>query len=115
MACVYIGLQCPLCAEVRQALAELPSSPTVCCPQCGASCSFIPLGSGSTRRALPFFELPRPNSKLMFRSDEIPPDDAPLSGFPYHPDHAPSALIASPVSGRAGFVRRPSIKPFLSG
>jgi hypothetical protein len=113
--CVYIGLQCPFCADVRQALAELPSSPTICCPQCGTSCSFVPLGSGATRRTLPFVEVHRPNSKLMFRSDEIPPDDAPLSGFPQHPHHARSEGLASSVSGRAGFARRPSTKPFLSG
>ena len=113
--CVYIGLQCPFCAgDVRQALAELPPSPSVLCPQCGTSCSFIPLGSGSTRRALPFVEIPRLNAKLMFRSDEVPPDDAP-AGFPQHPALGRSQVIASPSSQRAGFARRRSSKPFLSG
>jgi len=75
--CVYISLQCPVCGDLRQALAELPSSPTVCCPQCGTSCSFVALGRGATRRRLPFFEVPRPNARLLCRRDEIPPDDPP--------------------------------------
>jgi hypothetical protein len=127
--CVYIGLQCPSCGDVRQTLAELPSSPAVCCPHCGGSCSFVPLGSGSTRRPLPFAEVRRPNATLMFRSDEIPPDDAPLSAFQQHAAHlrseivSPSSLhaahlrseIVSPSSPRADDSRRPPIKPFLSG
>lgn len=112
--CVYIGLQCPSCGDVRQALAQLPSSPAVRCPQCGTSCSFIPLGSGATRRSLPFFEIPRANTKLMFRPDEIPSDGAPLFGFQEHADPR-SKVIASPSSQRAGLSGRRSMKPSLSG
>jgi len=114
VACVYIGLQCPSCGDVRQALPELPSSPAVLCPQCGTTCSFVSLGSGATRRTLPFVEIPRPNARLMFRSDEVPSDDAPLSAFHQHAAHLRSELASRP-SQRAEVSRRQSIKPFLSG
>ena len=56
-ACVYIALSCSHCGELRQALAELPQSASVACPVCGRSCAFVPLGSGRTKKMLPFHEL----------------------------------------------------------
>jgi hypothetical protein len=56
-ACVYIALRCSHCGELRQALAELPQSVNVACPVCGRSCTFVPLGSGYTKKPLPFHEI----------------------------------------------------------
>ena len=54
--CVYIALQCPRCAEIRQALNAAPTSETVPCPECGADSKFVLLGAGFTRTQLPFHE-----------------------------------------------------------
>lgn len=56
ISCVYIGLQCRNCGDVRQALCELPAGETTLCPQCGTACCFSRLGTGLTRRELPFHE-----------------------------------------------------------
>jgi hypothetical protein len=55
--CVYIALRCSHCGELRQALHLTPSSDSVACPECDATCSFILLGSGLTKRQLPFHEI----------------------------------------------------------
>lgn len=56
-SCVYIGLQCSQCGDVRQALNNLPAGETTICPQCGATCYFSRLGTGLTSRELPFHEI----------------------------------------------------------
>jgi hypothetical protein len=55
--CVYIALRCSHCGELRQALHVTPSSESVACPECGATCSFIVLGFGLTKTQLPFHEI----------------------------------------------------------
>ena len=57
LGCVYIALRCSHCGELRQALGELPPSDNVACPVCGQNCSFVLLGSGLTKRLLPFHEI----------------------------------------------------------
>lgn len=59
-SCVYIGLQCSQCGDVRQALMNLPAGETTLCPQCGATCCFSRLGTGLTSRELPFHEITSP-------------------------------------------------------
>lgn len=59
-SCVYIGLQCSQCGDVRQALNNLPAGETTLCPQCGATCCFSRLGTGLTSRELPFHEITSP-------------------------------------------------------
>lgn len=54
--CVYIALQCPRCAEIRQALNATPIAETVPCPECGTESKFVLLGAGFTRSQLPFHE-----------------------------------------------------------
>jgi hypothetical protein len=81
--CTYIAVQCSHCGDLRLALAAPPSSAAIHCPQCGASCPFVLLATGFTRRKLPFLEIPRVPTKLLARRDEIPVDDPPtlnLSG-----------------------------------
>ncbi len=81
--CIYLGFQCSHCGDVRQALAELPSSAPTACPQCGTSCASVVLGRGFTRKKLPFSEVRRTETKLLLRRDEIPTVDSPalcLSG-----------------------------------
>ncbi|HKV91717.1 MAG TPA: hypothetical protein VJW20_04110 [Candidatus Angelobacter sp.] len=58
--CVYIGLQCSQCGDVRQALCDLPAGETTLCPQCGTLCCFARLGAGLTSRELPFHEITSP-------------------------------------------------------
>jgi len=55
--CVYIALRCLHCGELRQALASAPSSASVACPVCNATCNFLLLGRGLTKSQLPFHEL----------------------------------------------------------
>jgi hypothetical protein len=55
--CVYIALMCPHCGHLRQALAELPDTDAVVCPVCARNCRFVLLGSGLTRKKLPFHEV----------------------------------------------------------
>jgi len=55
--CVYISLLCSHCGDLRQALAALPDSEITVCPECMRACAFVLLGSGLTRRAVPFHEL----------------------------------------------------------
>jgi hypothetical protein len=55
--CVYIALLCSHCGDLRQALAVLPNSAITVCPECGRGCAFVLLGSGLTRRSLPFHEI----------------------------------------------------------
>lgn len=55
--CVYIALMCPHCGPLRQALAELPDSDTVVCPECARNSRFVLLGSGLTKKKLPFHEV----------------------------------------------------------
>ena len=81
--CIYISLQCSQCGDLRQAVAHLPSSAVIRCPQCGALCEFVVLATGFTRRKLPFFEIPRLPTKLLARRDELPSSEPPqlnLSG-----------------------------------
>lgn len=59
VSCVYIALRCSRCGDFRQALAELPRSGSVACPECGRDCSFVLLASGLTTRNLPFHERQR--------------------------------------------------------
>ncbi len=80
-SCVYLSLQCSRCGDVRQAIAELPSSETVSCPECGIACSFVLLGKGLTSRKLPCSEIRRTETKLLSRRDEIPGDDPPTPCF----------------------------------
>ena len=60
ISCVYIGLQCSQCGDVRQALNDLPADETTFCPQCGTPCCFARLGTGLTSRELPFHEITSP-------------------------------------------------------
>jgi len=60
ISCVYIGLQCSQCGDVRQALNNLPTGETTFCPQCGATSGFSRLGTGLTSRELPFHEITSP-------------------------------------------------------
>lgn len=81
--CVYVALLCPRCGEVRQSLAERPSSTAISCPQCGTACDFLVLGTGFTRRPLPSFAVRRSDSRLLARRDELPSAEPPqlnLSG-----------------------------------
>jgi hypothetical protein len=57
VSCVYIALLCSHCGDLRQALAELPNCGTVACPECTRNCRFVLLGSGLTKRELPFHEI----------------------------------------------------------
>ena len=56
-SCVYIALRCQVCGELRQALAAVPQSELVACPECSRPCDFVQLGSGFTRKQLPFHEI----------------------------------------------------------
>jgi len=56
-SCIYIALRCLRCGAVRQAITEVPAQGTVACPECGQECSFVLLGSGLTKRNLPFHEV----------------------------------------------------------
>ena len=69
--CVYIGLRCLRCGDLRQALALLPVSITVLCPECGMDCSFVLLGKGLTRRSLPFHEVRWSEREITGRPHEI--------------------------------------------
>jgi hypothetical protein len=69
--CVYIALLCSHCGEIRQALAALPSSEITVCPECARACALVLLGSGLTRRVLPFHEIrPAEQTAWDHRSDE---------------------------------------------
>jgi hypothetical protein len=74
-SCVYLNLQCCRCGDVRQTIAELPSSATVPCPECGIACSFMVLGKGLTRRKIPFSEIRTSEAQLLSRRDELPDAD----------------------------------------
>ena len=58
--CVYIALLCSHCGDLRQALAALPDSEITVCPECARACAFVLLGSGLTKRVLPFHEIRPP-------------------------------------------------------
>jgi len=73
--CVYIALLCSHCGDLRQALAALPNSEITICPECARACAFVLLGSGLTRRVLPFHELrPAEPTRWDRRSDETDDD-----------------------------------------
>lgn len=73
--CVYIALLCSHCGDLRQALAALPNSAITVCPECARSCAFVLLGSGLTKRALPFHEIrPAEQTAWDHRSDETDDD-----------------------------------------
>ena len=71
-SCIHISLQCSCCGDVRQAIAQLPSSATVSCPECGMACSFTLVGKGLTSRKLPFSEVRWSEAQLLNRRDELP-------------------------------------------
>jgi len=74
--CVYIALRCSHCGEIRQALGELPVSDNAACPECGKSCSFVPLASGHTRSKLPFHEIyvpQNPHRNFQIASENFSP------------------------------------------
>jgi hypothetical protein len=74
--CVYIALRCSHCGELRQALAAPPSASTAACPECARICSFVLLGSGLTKRALPCHEIhPAGQTRWDGRSDETSDSD----------------------------------------
>lgn len=73
--CVYIALLCSHCGDLRQALADLPNTAITVCPECGRGCAFVLLGSGLTKRALPFHEIrPAEQTRWDHRSDETDDD-----------------------------------------
>jgi hypothetical protein len=73
--CVYIALLCSHCGDLRQALATVPNTAITVCPECGRSCAFVLLGSGLTKRALPFHEIrPAEQTRWDHRSDETDDD-----------------------------------------
>lgn len=73
--CVYIALLCSHCGELRQALAALPNTEVTVCPECSRACTFVLLGSGLTRRPLPFHEIhPAPQTPLDHSGDEADDD-----------------------------------------
>ncbi len=55
--CFYIALRCSRCGNVRQAISVQPIHDTTACPECALECNFVLLGSGLTRRYLPFHEV----------------------------------------------------------
>lgn len=55
--CIYIALRCARCGDVRQALTELPTNDFIPCPECAQEYRFVLLGSGLTKRNLPFHEV----------------------------------------------------------
>jgi hypothetical protein len=72
VSCVYIGLHCSSCGDVRQALHELPAGETTLCPQCGTACAFLRLGTGLTSRELPFHEIPSSGRQTINAACELP-------------------------------------------
>jgi len=74
--CVYIALLCSHCGDLRQALAALPDSEITVCPECARACAFVLLGSGLTRRVLPFHEIRPPElTRWDRRGDETDGSD----------------------------------------
>ena len=75
VSCVYIALLCSHCGELRQALAALPNTEITVCPECSRTCAFVLLGSGLTKRSLPFHEIrPAEQTRWDRRSDESDDD-----------------------------------------
>src|SRR5579859_663302 len=74
--CVYIALLCSHCGDLRQALAALPNSAITVCPECGRSCAFVLLGSGLTKRPLPFHEIRPAEQTRWDRSSDETDDDS---------------------------------------
>lgn len=70
--CVYLGMQCSTCGQVRQALSLLPDSATIACPACGRLCDFILLGAGLTTRKLPFHEIVHEEKQTIFTRRQTP-------------------------------------------
>lgn len=68
--CVYIALLCSHCGDLRQALAALPDSEITVCPECARACAFVLLGSGLTKRVLPFHEIRPPELTRWDRRDD---------------------------------------------
>ena len=74
--CVYIALLCSHCGDLRQALAFAPDTEITVCPECARACAFVLLGSGLTRRALPFHEIrPAELTRWDRRGDETEETD----------------------------------------
>jgi len=74
--CVYIALLCSHCGDLRQALAALPDSEITLCPECARACAFVLLGSGLTKRVLPFHEIrPAESTRWDRRADEADQTD----------------------------------------
>src|SRR5690242_16230506 len=74
--CVYIALLCSHCGDLRQALAVLPNSAITVCPECRRSCAFVLLGSGLTKRPLPFHEIRPAEQTRWDRRDDETDDDS---------------------------------------
>jgi hypothetical protein len=90
--CVYIALRCQHCGELRQALAAAPSSESVACPVCNATCNFVLLGHGLTKSQLPFHELhPREQTRWITHD---PDNDDPAA----HSEDAHSEEARNPVA-----------------
>jgi hypothetical protein len=74
--CVYIALLCSHCGDLRQALAALPNTAITVCPECGRGCAFVLLGSGLTKRALPFHEIRPAEQTAWDRQSDVTDDDS---------------------------------------
>jgi hypothetical protein len=69
--CVLVRLACDNCGPVRMALApDLYAPAAIACPYCEANTPLKVLGTGSTIRILPYFEL---EAKLQEYSSHPPP------------------------------------------
>ena len=74
--CVYIALLCSHCGDLRQALAFAPDTEITICPECARACAFVQLGSGFTKRVLPFHEIrPAELTRWDRRGDETEETD----------------------------------------
>lgn len=74
--CVYIALLCSHCGDLRQALAALPNTEIAVCPECSRACAFVLLGSGLTRRVLPFHEIRPVEQNQWDRHSDVTDDDS---------------------------------------
>jgi hypothetical protein len=121
-ACVILELRCTECGPVRMAIpSDEPTPGMMLCPYCDTNSIATVIGSGSTRRILPYFDL-APNYMNLEQLQVLSAKSRPLARgqvvcFSEEPDIYHFAKIEEVYTNRANMssVGRPSVSFTIAG
>jgi hypothetical protein len=121
-ACIILDLRCANCGPVRMAIAATEPTPgQMPCPYCDTESAATPIGSGSTRRVLPFYDLAPRDAELatvqVLSAAARPLSQGQIVCFSEEPDVYHFAKIETVYTNRVhvSVTGRPSVSFIITG